>query len=93
MGRLFNISTSHFLQEIRRLAHDANFPRAEQVGTHSFRRGMAQDILDHGGSLATLMQAGGWKSSAYQVYLRSEQMQDTAVGQFLIELSDSDREE
>ena len=57
----------------------------------AFRRGMARDILDRGGLLATL-QAGGWTSSAFQLYLRNEQLQDTAVGHFLIEVSSSDEE-
>ena len=91
-GRLFSISTSRFLSAIRGVAAAVGFKHAQHVGTHSFTRGMAQDILDRGGSLAVLMNAGGWASSAYKVYLRSEQVQDTAVGQFLIELSDSDTE-
>jgi hypothetical protein len=52
---------------------------------------MAQDILDAGGCLATLLKAGDWNSSAYLQYLRFDQPRDVA-GQALIELSDSEDE-
>ena len=89
---VFATSVHRFTMVIRRLAEAVGHAQARYVGTHSFRRGMAQDILDSGGTLATLLRAGGWTSSAFQLYVRSEQIQDTAVGQLLIELSDSDED-
>ena len=53
---------------------------------------MARDIIDHGGSLATLMEAGGWTSSAYRMYLRNAQAEDVSVANTIINLSDSDGE-
>ena len=53
---------------------------------------MAQDIVDNGGTLATLLRSGGWSSSAFKEYLRSEQVQDAAVSQFLLDMSDSEEE-
>ena len=91
-NRIFSFTTQSFRREIQRLALAAGHPQAELVGTHAFRRGMAQDILDNGGTLATLLRAGGCTSSAFQLYLRTEQIQDTAVGQLLLEVSDSDEE-
>ena len=86
------MSVPKFLTKIREFAAAAKFPQAAQVGTHSFRRGLAQDIVDKGVSLATLLNAGGWTSTAFQVYLREEQIEDTVVGQFLVDMSESEDE-
>ena len=53
---------------------------------------MAQDIVDAGGSLATLLKAGGWCSSAYTQYLRENQSVDVAASVVLIYLSDTEEE-
>ena len=65
---------------------------AQRVGTHAFRRGMAQDIISHGGSLAVLLRAGDWTSRAFMVYLRESQVQDEAVSQLVINATDSESE-
>ena len=51
---------------------------------------MAQDILDMGGSLPALLNAGDWASSAYLKCLRTSQTEDLAVAQAVMCLSDSD---
>ena len=63
-----------------------------KVGTHAFRRGMAQDIVDAGGSLAVLLRAGDWRPSAFLKYLRESQPQEAAVARVVINLSDFDGE-
>ena len=91
--RLFAITKNGFATAIKTLAKDVGFPDAEYVGTHSFRRGMAQNVLDNGGTLATLLKAGDWNSKAFQVYLRDTQLQDTAVSNLVISISDSEDED
>ena len=49
--------------------------------------------MDATGSLAEVLRAGGWSSSAYLRYLRTTQMEDTAVAQIVLELSDSEAED
>ena len=44
------------------------------------------------GSLADVLRAGGWSSSAYLKYLRSAQLDDKAVAQMAIELSESEED-
>ena len=53
---------------------------------------MAQDIIDAGGSLAVLLRAGEWRSSAFLKYLRESQPEEAAVSQVVINLSDSEVE-
>ena len=53
---------------------------------------MAQDIIDAGGSLATLLRAGEWRSSAFLKYLRDCQPEEAAISQVVINLSDSEDE-
>jgi hypothetical protein len=59
-GRLFHLSANQFLVRLRSLAVEVGIPLADQLGTHALRRGMARDIVDAGGSLATLLRAGEW---------------------------------
>ena len=89
-GKVFDMTKNEFGSKIKLYALRAGVPEASRVGTHAFRRGVAQDIIDQGGSLAALMTAGGWTSSAYAVYLRDSQLDDAAVTRALICLSDSD---
>ena len=89
-GKVFQVTKNEFGRKIKLYAQRAGVPEASRVGTHAFRRGMAQDIIDQGGSLAALMTAGGWTSSAYAAYLRDAQLDDAAVTRTIICLSDSD---
>ena len=89
-GRVFDFTRAHFASCTKRFSTQLGFPEASYVGTHSFRRGMAQDILDHGGSLSVLLRAGDWSSSAFLAYLRQSQPSDVAVAQTVIQLSDSE---
>ena len=89
---VFSLSAAVFLQRVRRLASTVDIDNAGLLGTHAFRRGMAQDIVSAGGSLATLLRAGGWHSKAFLSYLRDTQAQDEAVAQIVIDASDSEGE-
>ena len=75
---------------MRRVAEEVGIENHSKIGTHAFRRGMAQDIIDAGGSLSVLLRAGEWNSSAFLRYLRQSQPQETAVAQAVINLSDSE---
>jgi hypothetical protein len=90
--RVFSISVGQFARRVKQLAELVGVDGARNVGTHSLRRGMAQDILDMGGSLPALLNAGDWASSAYLKYLRTSQTEDLAVAQAVMCLSDSDVE-
>ena len=92
-GRVFNVSKDAFARYIKRAAAAVGVESAERTGTHAFRRGMAQDLLESKGSLSEVLRAGGWSSSAYLRYLRTAQLDDKAVAQMVIELSDSEEEQ
>ena len=77
--RLFMRSVADFIDVLRSDATQLGIPQAEKLGTHALRRGMARDILDAGGSLAVLLRAGGWRSSAFAGYLRENQVEDRTV--------------
>ena len=89
-GRVFRVSKHYFARRIKELARDAGFEMHARFGTHAFHRGMAQEVIDLGGSLATLMEAGGWTSSVYRVYLLGAQIEDLAVARAIVQLSDSE---
>ena len=76
--------------KIREYAREAQLHFSVNLTSHAFRRGMAQDIVDAGGSLAELLRAGGWNSNAFLYYLRDTQVQDVAVSQMVVLLSDTE---
>ena len=92
VGRVFRLTRHQFLKDVKAFGQAAGVPGWQALGTHAFRRGMAQAILDEGGNLAVLLKAGGWTSSAFLHYLRDSQVQEVAVGQTVINLSDSEEE-
>ena len=86
------MTSAHFISKVREHAVQLGMETHSKVGTHAFRRGMAQDIIDAGGSLAVLLRAGDWRSTAFLTYLRESQPQEAAVAQVVINLSDSESE-
>ena len=88
--RLFHFTPSYFNRKVKEYALTLGFEGAARASSHGFRRGMAQDIVDAGGSLATLLKAGGWCSAAYAQYLRDNQAVDVAASHAVLSLSDSE---
>ena len=84
-ANLFDRSPSAFVSDLRRYAAAVGLPDHERLGSHAFRRGMARDILDAGGSLAALLKAGDWRSAAFIAYLRENQAEETAVSRLVVD--------
>ena len=89
---VFGLPVHYVRQRMKQLAQEAEVVDWVHVGTRSLRRGMAQDIIDSGNSLAVLLKAGGWSSAAFLDCLRADQASDAAVSQALIYLSDSEED-
>ena len=75
---------------MRRDAADAGVSEPARLGSHALRRGMARDIVQAGGSLATLLRAGQWRSRAFMVYLQEQTLDEEAVTRLLIDHSDDE---
>ena len=91
-SKVFGLKLHYVRRRLKEVANSVEVKNASQVGAHSLRRGMAQDIIDSGNSLAVLLKAGGWSSGAFLDYLRADQASDAAVSQVLVQLSDSDED-
>ena len=91
-GRIFNFTISAFNKHLRTCATRLSMTSLTGMSSHAFRRGMAQDILALGGSLAVLLRAGDWSSSAYLRYVKTAQPEDAAIAQAVIHVSDSEDE-
>ena len=89
---VFGLPIHSVRRRMKQLAHEAEVDDWTHVGTHGRRRGMAQDIIDSGNSLAVLLKAGGWSSAAFLDYLRADQASDAAVSQALVYMSDSEED-
>ena len=86
------MSAKTFVERVRLYAASASVPDAAHLTSHAFRRGMARDIIAQGGSVAALMRAGGWQSKAFLKYLRDSHIEDQAVSQMLVDVSESEDE-
>ena len=90
-GRVFKRSAARFLHRLRADALQIGLHEAHRLGSHSLRRGMARDIVLAGGSLATLLRAGQWRSKSFMVYLQEQTLDEQAVAQLVIDHSDDDQ--
>ena len=88
--QLFDSTKYQFSHSLQFFAAVAGLPNAEMYGSHALRRGMAQDIMKAGGSLATQMRAGQWSSGAYRAYLQNHVLEEDAIAQLLIDHSDDE---
>ena len=66
-------------------------PQAKFFGLHSLRRGAAQQLVAAGGDLATLLRAGGWRSSAFKSYLDMIGLENRVITATLHSLVDLDQ--
>ena len=89
-GKLFDISAASFIKHMRKDGMELGLLDAAKLGSHAWRRGMAQDIIKAGGSLATLLRAGQWRSGAFRVYLQEQALDEEAVARLVIDHSDDE---
>ena len=66
--------------------------RAKSFRMHDFRRGHAQDMASKGKSLALLLRAGDWRSSAFATYLDLPDIQSRAVLETALNAEGSDED-
>ena len=57
------------LKRLRKLLVALGIMNAQEYGTHSFRRGHADDMRKCGCTLAEILRAGQWKSAAFLAYI------------------------
>jgi len=85
IGRLFgrsdgtSISPSSFGKVLQAHCAQLKLPYAGSATSQGFRRGTAQAIVRDGGTLSQLLEAGGWRSSAFLSYLERDELDSLAV--------------
>ena len=84
------MSSGSALSALRNVLTHLAVPCADEYGTHAFRRGHAQDLLNGGATLAEILRAGQWKSGAFHRYLETADIEQGAV---LEVACDTDEEE
>ena len=84
-GDLFSgLAGGGALTELRALARQQVWSRAEKLGTHAFRRGAAGATLGAEGPFAQPLLAGQWRSSAYRLSRDWRRGETQAVADILI---------
>ena len=85
---LFSQGVLHRASE--RLRAEASRFGWRSLGWHAFRRGMASDLLNSGGSLSQILYAGGWRSGAFLRYLARRDVDARASLEATAAASESD---
>ena len=67
------------LRALRERLTKMGIANAGDYGLHDFRRGHAQDMLEKGAGLNTILQAGEWRSTAFTAYLKAHDLEARAV--------------
>ena len=73
------VSASSALARLRQRVADLGTPSPRHYVLHDFRRGHAQDLLDHGAHLAEILLAGEWTSASFLQYLNQRNLNARAV--------------
>jgi len=83
VGRLFAGDPTALYQDFSRSIKERGallrILGADLWTSQGFRRGMAQDIIAGGGSLADVLRAGGWRSAAFLLYLEKHEVDEAAA--------------
>ena len=91
-GLFSDLNLIHARNKIREIAAEIGLSQIEEFTWHFIRRGMATDLLRFGSSLAQILVAGGWKSSAFLRYLLRHDLDEREAADLCIDQSDSDPE-
>ena len=81
-------------KDLRRRLRDCGIENVEAFTLHSFRRGRAMDLAEQGGTLSTILEAGGWNSSAFTAYVNMSRLRDKEANKEMLNMvvMDSDSE-
>ena len=74
-----HIASGSARQDLKRRLFRLGIDCANSYWLHDLRRGHAQDMVDEGGRLCEILQAGQWKSPAFTKYLDLEAVEMQAV--------------
>lgn len=86
-----HIASGSARQDLKRRLFRLGIDCANFFWLHDLRRGHAQDMVDEGGRLCEILQAGQWKSPAFTKYLDLEAVEmQAAVEAHMAESEDED---
>ena len=85
-------AASKAVDYLRTMLRLTGVARPNEFGLHALRRGAAQDLVECGGDLPTLLLAGGWKSTAFRAYLDGIGLESQAFTKSVTRLVDLDDE-
>ena len=89
---LFQVTYEWFLRNLRAVLAELGVNESKKFGSHAFRRGCADDMRESKAPLRDILEAGGWRSAAFLLYLDREEVQKDAVAQVAADFS-SDEDE
>ena len=80
---LFDVSYDQFMKALRGILRLFGVPRWSEYGSHAVRQGAVQNLLQGGGCLREVLQAGGWASRAFLEYQNRTWLDEEALAEAL----------
>ena len=87
---IFTLKKSKLLADLKCTAGLLDMPNSQRLGTHAFRRGATQDMVNAGAALSTILRLGGWKSASVLHYMAIDDLENRNYALKCAEDSDSD---
>ena len=73
------VTAANALSTLRFILAQMGVEQASDYRTHDLRRGHAQDLVESGAPLATILAAGEWRSPAFLAYIDQNRLETDVV--------------
>ncbi len=91
-GKIFDVSYEKFTRRLRFYGERVHVDHPERLSTKVFRRGAAIHMVKSNHPLAQVLEAGGWRSSAFLKYILKDEVDQLLLFADLAEMSDDESE-
>ena len=91
-GRIFDVSYEKFTRRVRYYGERVHVEHPERLSSKAFRRGAAIHMVNSNHPLAEVLEAGGWRSSAFIKYILKDEVDQLLLFADLAEISDDEND-
>ncbi len=88
--KVFQIPKGLLATYLKEAGHTLGLANANRLGSHAFRRGATQDMVNAGSPIALILRLGGWKSDSVLHYMVMDDLENRNYALKASEDSDSD---
>ena len=87
---MFTVKANQLASYLKDAGQTLNMANASRLGSHAFRRGATQDMVNTGTALSTILRMGGWRSASVLHDMAIDDLENRNYALKASEDSDSD---